>query len=300
MQRKRVVVLGAGLMGAQIALEYALGGWEALAVARDIDAVAERLARAEAVAIGHELATRDAVAAAARRITITPDVSAAWPDTAVVVESLPESLAVKAPLLAAVARACPDATIASNTSSIPIGTLGEAAGAPERTVGAHYWNPPLLMPLVEIIAGAQSDPARIDAMVETVAALGKRPVRVDRDVPGFVWNRLQFALLREAAWIVEQGVAAPGVVDLIVRDGLARRWTLTGPFETAALGGAATFEAIANLLWPELSTASTLTGLGQWLPAGEDVRADIRTRRDNGLADALRRDRGARTEEAPR
>lgn len=291
MAGKRVVVLGAGLMGAQIALEYALGGWEALAIARDIDAVADRLVRAERVALDAGIAGRDAIVAAARRVTITPDVSAAWEDAAVVVESLPEDLAVKAPMLGEVARRCPVATIASNTSSIPIGTLGEAAGAPERTLGAHYWNPPLLMPLVEVIVPPVVDPARVTAMTETLVALGKRPVRVDRDVPGFVWNRLQFALLREAAWIVEQGVAAPEVVDLIVRDGLARRWTLTGPFETAALGGATTFEAIANLLWPELSTATALQGLGQWLPRDDQQRAEIRARRDDGLARALRRDR---------
>ena len=291
MAGKRVVVLGAGLMGAQIALEYALGGWEVLAVARDVDAVMLRLAEAERVAIVAGVADRDGVRATARRVTVTPDISAAWTDAAVVVESLPEDLAIKAPLLAEVALRCPLATIASNTSSIPIGMLGAAAGAPERTLGAHYWNPPLLMPLVEVIVPEGADPERVAALTEALVALGKRPVRVDRDVPGFVWNRLQFAILREAAWIVENGVASPEVVDLIVRDGLARRWATIGPFETVALGGATTFEAIANLLWPELSNATTLQGLERWLPADEAPRAAIRARRDDGLTLALQRDR---------
>jgi 3-hydroxybutyryl-CoA dehydrogenase len=291
MEPGRMVVLGAGLMGAQIALEYALGGWEALAIARDLESVAERLADAEAVALRHDLADVPAIRAASRRITISPDLSAAPADAAIVVESLPEDLAIKGPLLRAIARQCPDAIIASNTSSIPITALGEESGAPDRTLGAHYWNPPLLMPLVEIIAGEGTDPTRLAAITETVRALGKRPVRVDRDVPGFVWNRLQFALLREAVWIVEQGVASPETVDEVVRDGLARRWTLTGPFETAALGGAATFEQISRLLWPELSTATGVDGLGEWLPSGDDRRAAIRQRRNDGLARALHRDR---------
>jgi 3-hydroxybutyryl-CoA dehydrogenase len=116
-------------------------------------------------------------------------------------------------------------------------------------------------------------------------------VLVERDVPGFVWNRLQLALLREAVWIVEHGVATPETVDTIVRDGLARRWTRTGPFETAALGGAETFERIARFLFPELSTATEIDNLRQWLLDDQERLAGIREARDAGLVSELRRER---------
>jgi 3-hydroxyacyl-CoA dehydrogenase len=98
------------------------------------------------------------------------------------------------------------------------------------------------------------------------------------------------ALLREAVWLVENGVASPATVDEIVRDGLARRWRYTGPFQTAALGGAATFERVANLLWPALSTATSLQDLRQWLDESPEKTGPLRERRDRGLAADMRAD----------
>ena len=181
--------------------------------------------------------------------------------------------------------------MASNTSSIPITAIGQAIGAGERTIGAHYWNPPLLMPMVEVIRGDHTAPAVVEEMTATLRALGKQPVLVDQDVPGFAWNRLQLALLREAVWLVENGVATPETVDEIVRDGLARRWRYTGPFQTAALGGAETFERVAANLWPVLSDAATLKNLRRWLNEAPEITGPVRERRDAGLAADLRADR---------
>ena len=146
--------------------------------------------------------------------------------------------------------------IASNTSSLSIGEIGEACGAPERTVGTHYWNPPLLMPLVEVIAGPRSRPEAVELARAAVAGCGKRPVLVQRDVPGFIWNRLQHALLREALWIIDNGVATPEAVDEVVRFGNARRWEHVGPFAAAALGGIGTWQRVAGELFPVLSNAA--------------------------------------------
>jgi 3-hydroxyacyl-CoA dehydrogenase len=110
-------------------------------------------------------------------------------------------------------------------------------------------------------------------------------------VDGFAWNRLQLALLREAVWLVENGVAVPETVDAIVRDGLARRWRYTGPFQTAALGGAATFERIAANLWPVLSCADGVANLRRWLDEAPETTGPLRERRDAGLAADLRADR---------
>lgn len=206
-----------------------------------------------------------------------------------VCESIIEDLTAKGDVLRDVAARWPEATIASNTSSLSITELGRLAGAAARTLGTHYWNPPLLMPLVEVIAGEWTVRDRLDATIATLRALGKQPVLVARDVPGFVWNRLQLALVREAAWIVQNGVATTGVVDAIVRDGLARRWRYTGPFETMALGGIESFKRIAANLFPVLSQEPTLTGIEEYMTFDPAELEAIRRWRDDGLRHELGR-----------
>lgn len=289
----QVVLIGPGLMGAQIGCEYALGGHLVTMVYRRRDKAEERLAAAWQVVADAGLATAEAVAAAQARITLQPAMESVAISPDLVVESIVEDEAAKQAVLREAAERWPRAMLASNTSAIPITRLGEGAGAPERIAGTHYWNPPLLMPLVEVISGERTDPAVIERVMEVLRGLGKRPVRVRKDVPGFVWNRLQLALLREAVWIVENGVADPEVVDEIVRDGLARRWRLTGPFETVALGGPETFARVAAQLFPVLSCAQELHDIQRWLRWPPEVLAETRRRRDAGLIDALRRERGA-------
>jgi 3-hydroxybutyryl-CoA dehydrogenase len=290
----KIVLLGPGLMGSHVACEYALGGHEVVVLARRPDVARERIERGFATAREHGLATPDQIAAARERLTISEDI-AATDGARIIVESVVEDLAEKQAALQPVVARNSDAMIASNTSSIPITAIGAAIGAGERTVGVHYWNPPLLMPMVEIIRGNETAETVVTEMTATLRALGKRPVLVDRDVQGFAWNRLQLALLREAVWLVENGVASPATVDEIVRDGLARRWRYTGPFQTAALGGAATFERVANLLWPALSTATSLQNLRQWLDESPEATGPLHERRDRGLAADMRADRERET-----
>jgi 3-hydroxybutyryl-CoA dehydrogenase len=285
----KIVLLGPGLMGSHIACEYALGGHEVVVLARRPDVARERIERGFTTASEHALATLEQVDAAREQMTIGEDSDGA-DGAQVIVESVVEDLVEKKEALLPVVARNPDAIVASNTSSIPITAIGAAIGAGERTVGAHYWNPPLLMPMVEIIRGHETTETVVAEMTATLRALGKRPVLVDRDVQGFAWNRLQLALLREAVWLVENGVASPATVDEIVRDGLARRWRYTGPFQTAALGGAATFERVANLLWPALSQATSLQDLRQWLDESPEATGPLRERRDRGLAADMRAD----------
>jgi 3-hydroxybutyryl-CoA dehydrogenase len=290
----KIILLGPGLMGSHIACEYALGGHEAVVLARRPDVARERIERGFSTAREHGLASPDQVEAARERLTITQANAASY-GARIIVESVVEDLAEKTAALLPVVARNPDAIVASNTSSIPITAIGAAIEAGERTVGVHYWNPPLLMPMVEIIRGDETAAAVVTEMTATLRALGKRPVLVDRDVQGFAWNRLQLALLREAVWLVENGVASPATVDEIVRDGLARRWRYTGPFQTASLGGAATFERVANLLWPALSTATSLENLRQWLDESPETTGPLRERRDRGLAADMRADRERET-----
>lgn len=283
----KIVLLGPGLMGSQIACEYAIGGHEVTVLARRPDVAKERIDKGFATAREHGLASENAVAGARERISIVAE-DEAVSDADIIVESVVEDLAAKRAALRRVVAANPGAIVASNTSSIPITEIGRAIGAGERTVGAHYWNPPLLMPMVELIRGDETADGVAEQMAATLRALGKRPVFVDRDVPGFAWNRLQLALLREAVWLAENGVASPQTIDEIVRDGLARRWRYTGPFQTAALGGAATFERVATLLWPELSQATSILNLTRWLDESVETTTRLRERRDRGLAAEMR------------
>src|SRR5436305_7477208 len=144
-----VVVVGAGLMGAQIAVEYALGGHDVTWLGRHPEATRARIAETFATVERLALRNAEAVATANARIGVTTDL-AAIERCDLVVESVPEDLGLKGEVLSPIAAHFPEAVIASNTSSLSIGEIGTACGAPERTVGTHYWNPPLLMPLVEV------------------------------------------------------------------------------------------------------------------------------------------------------
>lgn len=287
----KIVVAGPGLMGSQIGAELAIGGADVTFLINRREEAVRRVDAAFDLAAVLDLWSPDAVSAAKEQVAYVDAVDRLDPESGLFLESIVEEREPKVALLAAAASRLPNAILASNTSSISIGELGDGSGAPDRVLGMHFWNPPLLMPLVEVISGPATAPAHIETVVALIRSVGKRPVVVDRDVPGFVWNRLQLALLREAVWIVEQGVASPAVVDEIVRDGLARRWRYTGPFQTAALGGPATFTRVADNLWPVLSTATGLEDLGRWLERDPDALAAVKAARDAGLLSDLKRDR---------
>lgn len=283
----RVVVIGAGLMGAQIGVEYALGGHDVTLVARNPTPVLERAESALGTVGDHGLAPATILEEARERLSVTAD--PALDGWELVVESVPEDMNLKADLLRPLADGSPDAVVASNTSSLSVTELGTRIGAPERTLGTHYWNPPLLMPLVEVVPGERTDPALVDRVSETLTALGKRPVVVS-DVAGFAWNRLQMAVLREALWLVENGVASPDTVDEILTYGLARRWRNVGFFRAIALGGVDTWQRSAQNLLPEISAADGIGDLRGWVHENGELAA-ISKRRDRGLAEDLIRDR---------
>jgi 3-hydroxyacyl-CoA dehydrogenase len=145
------------------------------------------------------------------------------------------------------------------------------------------------MPLVEVISGERTRQAHLETMHGLLRSLGKRPISV-RDVPGFAWNRLQTAILREAVWLVENRVTSPDTVDEILTFGLARRWRHVGFFKAIALGGVGVWQATSTNLLPELSRQTALADLNQWTedPA---ALADVAARRDAGLAADLLDDR---------
>jgi 3-hydroxybutyryl-CoA dehydrogenase len=302
----RVAVLGAGIMGCGIAQVFAQYGWAATlsdvsrpALDRALEGVRRNLERQ--VKKG-ALTPQQRDATLGRIRTAAPTDAAA--DAELVVEAATEDQVTKFKIFQELDQAAPpDAILASNTSSISITALGDAAGVGERIVGTHYWNPPLLMPLVEVVGAERTPPALVARVADLLRAIGKRPVALEREVPGLLWNRLQLAVLRECLWLVDQGIATPETIDEVMRDGLARRWRLTGPFETVGLGGAGTFDAIAANLFPLLSDATTGTGFAGHVPSDPAVLAALREGRDSALAADLRAgqraERGGRAAPGP-
>ena len=281
-----VLCLGAGRMGSQIGVEYALGGHSVVFVVRRIEQARARVGAALETVAQHRLATEPAIDGARRRISFR-DAVIGEEAVELVVESLPEDRMVKVGPIREAAERWPDATVATNTSSIGISELGRLAGVSERIVATHYWNPPLLMPLVELLGGDRTPADLVEQVAATLSDLGKRPVLLRAEVPGMLWNRLQLAMLRECLWLVQHDVATPEQIDEVVRDGLARRWRLLGPFETVSLGGAAVFDAIAENLFPVLSDA-TEGRFGPYLQEDPEVLAELTRRRDLGLVSELR------------
>jgi 3-hydroxybutyryl-CoA dehydrogenase len=248
-------------MGVQIGIEYAMAGFQVRLVARGLASLEARVSHA--IEQWGALLPRDkpALDRSAERIDVTNQVEKRQGGFEIIVESLPEDLDVKASVLRPLVAAHPEAIVATNTSSLDIGLLGEAIDAATRVIGVHYLNPPYLNPLVEVIPGDATTPDITERMLGVVRELGKQPILVRRGLPGFAWNRLQFALLREAVHLVESGVVTAAEVDLIMRLGLGRRWRAVGPLQSVALGGVDTFVAAAPRILESLSDSDRLDGL---------------------------------------
>jgi 3-hydroxyacyl-CoA dehydrogenase len=253
-----VSVVGAGTMGHGLALQFAREGKPVtLLDHRESNLADARSGIDDALAFLAEESLLDADAESVRgRIDYTLDTEAGVADADIVLETVSEDLDVKADVFGAVADAAPDdAVLASNTSGIPITDVGETVPAvADRVVGCHWWNPPYLMPLVEVVRGEATADETVDRTRAFVESVDRDPIVVERDVPGFVWNRIQFAVLRECMHIVEEGVASLEDVERAVRDGYALRTATVGPFETVDLSGLDLFRDIAEELYPHLAT----------------------------------------------
>ena len=233
----RVAVIGGGLMGHGIALTFARAGHQVLV----FDPVAEALASVPGrVAESLELlgAGVDEVTAALGRIALASGLGDCVKDAAYVFEAAPEKLELKRSIFAELeAHAPDDAVLASNTSVIQISKIMECLPTRHRALGTHWWNPPHMIPLVEVVKTEWTDPAKAKAMHALLGAVGKTPVMVEKDVPGFIGNRLQHALWREAISLVENGICSAKAVDDVVKASFGRRLAVLGPLENADLVG---------------------------------------------------------------
>ncbi len=267
------MVVGTGAMAPEIAAACAAAGMSVRIAGRSPERAEE--ARRRAAEIGAQ------AEAAATRAPV-------FAGADLVIETVVEDLEVKRALFARIEPWCAEGTVlATNTSSLRIADIASALARPERLAGLHFLKPAHLTAVVEVVPGATTAPWVVDGLRELAARMGKAPLVVRADAPGFIWNRIQFAVLRECLHMLEAGIADAADIDAAVSDGLAPRWTAAGPLATADLAGLATFALVAGLLQPHLSDAHEvspeLTGraasgqpFADWTAAGGAAVGDLR------------------------
>lgn len=250
---RRVALIGVGVMGPGIAARLARGG---LSVAAH-DESGRAMARAEEL-LRHAEGALD-------QLDISPPpggvgavqfhsaLSAAVDGADLVIENVPEQLEAKAEVYRAVEPLmAPDALLVSDTSGIPITRLQTPLARPERFAGMHWSNPPHIIPMIEVIPGERTAPATVESVRGLIARLGLLPVVLKRDVPGFVENRILYALLRESVDLVEQGVIDAEQLDTCVSWGIGYKLSVVGPMRLLDMAGLDIYEAVSGYLNQEL------------------------------------------------
>jgi 3-hydroxybutyryl-CoA dehydrogenase len=233
MAKARIAVIGAGLMGHGIAQVFALAGHDVTIydqVMASLDSVTSRIAT--------NLKDLGDDPKAVERVTPVANLATVVREADYVVEAVLEDLPLKQKLFAEIEKHVrPDTILASNTSVIPITKIMKGLKKRDRALGTHWWNPPFLVPLVEVIGTQWTSAAAIDFTMKLHADAGKKPAHVKKDVPGFIGNRLQHALWREAISLVENGVCDAETIDDVVKAAFGRRLAVLGPLENADMVG---------------------------------------------------------------
>jgi len=248
MTKQKIAVVGAGLMGHGIAQVFALAGHEVTIT----DTVVQNLDTAKS-RISANLRDLGEDESAVARVRPAADLADAVRDADYVVEAVSENLGLKQKLFADIERNVrPETILASNTSVIPITSIMQGLAARERALGTHWWNPPFLVPLVEVIETQWTSPQAIAWTMALHEAAGKKPAHVKKDVPGFIGNRLQHALWREAISLVEHGICDAETVDNVIKASFGRRLAVLGPLENADLVGTDLTLAIHDTVLPAI------------------------------------------------
>ncbi|MDD4600715.1 3-hydroxybutyryl-CoA dehydrogenase [bioreactor metagenome] len=306
---KNICNLGTGTMGHGTALMFATAGYNVVMYGPN-DVEVEKgftgIKNGLETYCKHGLIKEEGIPAIIGRIKGVTTLEEAAADADFVIESVPEVLAIKQKVFSAMEKLCPPTTIfATNTSGLSPTAIAEVLTHKERFVVAHFWNPPHLVPLVEVVPGKHTANETVQTTWELMKKIGKKPVALKREALGFIGNRLQFALLREALYIIESGIATEEAVDTTVKYSLGRRLSTTGPLESADLGGLDIFYNISTYLMKDLCNdsgvssllqkamdqgtlgAKTGTGLYDWTPKG---LARIKKIREDNLLEWLQKD----------
>jgi 3-hydroxybutyryl-CoA dehydrogenase len=244
-----VVIIGGGIMGGDIAIIFAAGGWNV-----HVMSPSQKTRDALPARIQTGLAKLGADAVKAKNVkTYSKLDDIPWRDVELVVEAVTEDLPLKQRLFAqAEAFARPDIPMVSNTSNFPIGEMGKALKTRSRVAGLHFFMPAHLVPLVEVVSAEATDPKIAEGLVELMRKLGKAPIWVKKDVPGFVGNRIQHAMMREALYLIADGIVSPEGVDDAVRFGFGFRFIACGPILQKEMSGWDTNFLVGSALYPHL------------------------------------------------
>jgi 3-hydroxybutyryl-CoA dehydrogenase len=260
---ERIAVIGAGLMGSGIAQIFAAAGHDVAL----FDASAEALAQAPRT-IANNLRDLGCPPLDPQRLTHHRTLAAAAVGADFVFECAPERLDVKRQIFMQLGEHAPaGAVLASNTSVIPITRISENLECAPRIIGTHWWNPAHLIPLVEVVPTVRTEPRCVESMIALLRRVGKSPVRLGRDIAGFVGNRLQFALWREAQWLVAEGVCDARTLDDIVKSSFGPRLAVLGLMENADLIGLDLTLDINRVVTPDLHRSPEPNALLQRLVA---------------------------------
>jgi 3-hydroxybutyryl-CoA dehydrogenase len=255
----KIAVIGAGMMGPGIAQVFAAHGHPVHVYNRSperLTLVRDRVRANLAQMAEYDLVHASDIPGILDRITVTTDIAEACKDAAVVFEAVTESLPLKQDLFAELDRLCPPETIlCSNTSVMSITQIGLHASHRERIVGTHFYQPPFLVPLVEVTRTEFTSAENMDATFNLLRDCGKVPVRVQKDVPGFIANRMQHALWREAFALIDEGVCDAETVDIAVRNSFGLRLPAIGPVANADLVGLDLTLAIHDYVLPHLNVS---------------------------------------------
>jgi 3-hydroxybutyryl-CoA dehydrogenase len=307
---KNICNLGTGTMGFGTALMFAMAGYNVRMFGRS-DASIERGFKGIKAGLEtyrqHGLIDPNNIDAVLGRIKGVTTLEEAAVGADFVIESVAEDLAVKQDVFAKMEKLCkPDTIFATNTSGLSPTAVAEKLEKKDRFVVAHFWNPPHLVPLVEVVPGKYTAQETVDATWKLMEKIGKKPVALLKEALGFIGNRLQFALLREALYIVENGIATKEAVDTTMKYSLGRRLSTSGPIESADLGGLDIFYNISAYLNDDLCDnhgvssvlqepfakgnlgAKTGTGMYDWKP---EQLAKIKRTREDILLEWLQKDK---------
>lgn len=276
-QASHTLVAGSGAMGPSLALCLALAGHHTMLVARRGDALPQAEA---AIENAHgELAEADLLPATAagwrERLSFGTDLAAAARNIDFAFEAVAEAAEVKQSVFAALEGAAPaNAILASTTSGMAVDLIAAKCAGKGRVAVAHFAIPPHLMSAVEIVPGSATESAVMDRLCDFVRGLGKEPIRLQRDLPGHLFNRLQFALMREAFALEHDGAASAEDIDKVVKNGYALRLAAEGPLEKADLADLPLVASVAEYLYPELDTSQAPGDLAAMIQGGKTVAKD--------------------------
>jgi 3-hydroxybutyryl-CoA dehydrogenase len=271
---RRITIVGAGLMGHGIAQEFALAGYEVYMQ----DVTEDKLRQAtENIRTNLTMLRKIGLVAEKKNEHVLPHIRSstrleeAVRDADVVFEAVFEDLELKQQLFEQLDDLCPEHTIlASNTSTIMPSKLGSVTRRPAKVLVTHYYNPPYLLPLVEIVPGEKTSDDTVNVTTSLLTSVGKKPALIRKEVPGFIGNRLQVALAREALSIVQNGIADPEDVDIVIKNSFGRRLAVAGVFEVFDMAGWDMCLAIGSYLMPEIdSSLETLSLLKEKVERGE-------------------------------